>query len=222
MNHWDPQQGKQQSGLQRLQLNNLTLSLVPSGGSVLLPYDSGNNISTFSTLNVLNSVYIPDSQNPVIGLLSTGNLFAKSISTTSMNLFSDAEQPSYLVFNDLSGNLIGGIFNNSPDLSIGSIFSLNLLSQEKDINILSDKGSVLLGGISSASIVSQSNINITSANGTVYIKGQNGILFDGVVGVASLTVDGDLKSINLSTGSAYIDTLSTNNFFTNYISSGTG
>jgi hypothetical protein len=149
--------------------------------------------------------------------ISTNTLNAKKISGNTLTLISDSDLQSYLAFTEANGNFVGGVFNGGDQLNIVSGSTLNINSQEKDIYLTADKGSIYLAGISSIVLGSEGRVNLTSVYDDVYIN----------AGQGTIILDGDVSIVNISTGSltadsAYIKTLSTNNLYTNYLSSGSG
>ena len=82
MASWNPAAGTGGGGAtQQLVLSNTTLSLVPGGGSVVLPTGVVSSVNTLlvSSLIANQEIFLPDQQNPLIRILSTGQIIAQRV-----------------------------------------------------------------------------------------------------------------------------------------------
>jgi len=114
---WNPAAGTGSGGggtPQTLVLSNTTLSLVPDGGSVVLPTGTVSSIQSLnvSTLIVQEEILMPNQVAPLIRLVSSGQIFAaQSVNAPLMTAFTGS-------FNTL-GTTTANITNNA---TIGSAF----------------------------------------------------------------------------------------------------
>ena len=113
---WNPAAGTGSGGggtPQTLVLSNTTLSLVPNGGSVVLPTGTVSSIQSLnvSTLVVQEEIVMPSQIAPLIRLVSSGQIFAASVNAPLMTAFTGS-------FNTL-GTTTANITNNA---TIGSAF----------------------------------------------------------------------------------------------------
>ena len=82
MASWNPATGTGGGGAtQQLVLSNTTLSLVPGGGSVVLPTGVVSSVNTLlvSSLIVNQEILLPSQVNPLIRILSTGQIIAQRV-----------------------------------------------------------------------------------------------------------------------------------------------
>lgn len=176
MASWNPQ--TQSGGAeQTLELNGTTLSLVPNGGSVVIPTGYISSLASVvfvSSLIAKNDIYLPSSNAPLITLAANG--------TVAANLFSGP-------FANITSGNFNGLSVVSTGIFIGSISTLTsqsaaiktLTNQSATISNVLNVGQLQLSNAGSASVFSQTNnqinldanlymyspFTLTTSNGTI-------------------------------------------------------
>ena len=121
---WDPTiKGGGGGGVtQHLVLSNTTLSLVPDGGSVVIPTTTVSSIGALnvSTLVAQEGIFLPSLIGPTVRILSTGQIIAASINAPLVTAFTG----SFALLGTTTANIVGTATAsnlNTNYISTGSI-----------------------------------------------------------------------------------------------------
>jgi len=126
---WNPAAATGSGGggtTQTLVLSNTTLSLVPNGGSVVLPVGTVSSVQTLnvSTLVVQQEIFMPSQIGPTIQLLSTGQIVAGlRLDTPLVTAFTG----SFNTMGTVTANIVGNAIVGSAQIGILSTNSISTL-----------------------------------------------------------------------------------------------